>query len=319
MPYGIQEVIKVKGKRKPERAFSIFILILAAAVFFPGRSFALLQMKLQPLMSVYATGNGGLDAPEGVACSSNLHEIVITDAGHSRLLKYNFENDKLNGVKEIKLPQVTYPLRVQLDSKGEIFVLDGKTRKIARLGPEGTFEGYIEPTGLPEPAAFVPKSFKIGPDGDIYILDIMGERVIVLGPDGKFIRQVPFPQDAGFMCDLAVDPTGRIILSDGPRAVLYAAAADAKAFTPLTGSLHEYIDFPANITTDQNGIIYVDDLNGGSVILIGKDGSFQGRRLGLGWNEGLLYFPEQICLDGDGHLLIADRENNRVQIFKIIH
>lgn len=307
----------MKGKLKPARAF-LTLVFLTLLVFFPGRSFALMRIKLQPLTPVYAAHNGGLLAPEGVAVSAKFHEIVISDAGHARLLKYTFADDKATGCTEIKLPQVPYPLKVQVNSKGEIFVLDGRQRKIARLAPAGTFEGYVEPAGMPDPDNFVPKSFRIGPNDDIYVLDIMGARVVVLGPDGKFIRQIPFPDGTGFMTDLAVDESGRIIVSDGPKAVLYAAQANAASFTPLTGSLHEYIDFPANITTDSNGIVYVSDQNGGSIILIGKDGSFQGRRLGLGWNKGLLYFPGQICLDGDGHLLIADRENNRIQIFKIV-
>jgi len=60
------------------------------------------------------------------------------------------------------------------------------------------------------------------------------------------------------------------------------------------------------------------DQNGGGVVVLGQDGSYRGRQLGMGWKEGLLYYPSQMCVSGGEIAVIADRENSRVQVFKLV-
>jgi hypothetical protein len=122
----------------------------------------------------------------------------------------------------------------------------------------------------------------------------------------------------GFVSDLAVDFKGAIFLIDSVRALVSVAAKDAKEFSPLTRNLREHLSFPTSITTDSRGILYVVDQNGGGVVIIGQDGSFLGRQLAMGWNEGLLYYPSQMCLNERGEMFIADRGNSRVQVFAIV-
>ena len=71
------------------------------------------------------------------------------------------------------------------------------------------------------------------------------------------------------------------------------------------------------ITMDSRGELLVVDQNGGGIIVIGQDGSFQGRQLSMGWSEGLLYYPAQMCLGPKGLVFIADRGNSRVQAFAV--
>jgi len=76
------------------------------------------------------------------------------------------------------------------------------------------------------------------------------------------------------------------------------------------------MSFPTGITVDGKGLIYVVDQNGGSIVIFRQDGSFQGRRLAMGWREGLLYYPTQMCVNNDGDAFIADRNNNRIPVFR---
>ena len=48
---------------------------------------------------------------------------------------------------------------------------------------------------------------------------------------------------------------------------------------------------------------------------LGADGSFQGRQLAIGWSDGFVYYPAQLCMNASGEAYLADRGNNRVQIF----
>jgi hypothetical protein len=258
--------------------------------------------------------NGMLRTPAGVACGDK--SLIVADTGNGRLLRYTLQEEGLKGGTEIKVDQLVYPVRVQIDSKEGILVLDGKLRRIARLSPEGAFLGYLEPQGVPAPALAV-KSFKLDSHDNIYLLDVFGERVVVLDPAGKFLRQLPLPQNKGFISDLAVNAIGDILLVDSINARVFTAAGDAAAFTPLTESMHDYMKFPLFVTTDGKGNIYLVDQNGGAIVTLKGDGTFQGRQLDLGWKQGLLYYPEQICLTKNDELVIADRNNSRVQLFKV--
>jgi len=298
--------------------YSSLIVLVITLLFFPIQSFSAEAIKFRYVQSVYFDDKGGgLKQPEGVACDEK-SLLVVGDTGNDRLLRYTFQERGLKAGIEIKIPQLTNPIRVQINSKGEIFALDGKKRRIIRLSPEGTFKGYVDAEGVPSLTTFVPRSFKIDTNNNIYILDIFSGRVLVLNSEGKYQRQIQFPQKYGFFSDLAVDSKGNILLIDCVKAMGFSAPKDSNSFSPLTKSLREYLNFPTSITTDSRGTTYIVDENGGGIVILGIDGSYLGRQLSMGWNEGLLYYPSQMCINEKGEAFIADRSNNRVQIFSLI-
>jgi hypothetical protein len=302
----------------PSFHYSILIILAIGVLLLPLNSFSAETLKFKHVQSIYLDEKGGnIKQPEGVACSER-SILVVGDTGNDRLLQFSYENRNLKAGGEIKIPQLSNPIRVQLNSKGEVFALDGMKRRILRLAPGGEFKDYLEPGGMPPPSVFVPRSFKIDTNDLIYILDIFGGRVIVLNPDGKFQKQIPFPPNYGFFSDLAVDSRGNILLVDSIKAMIFLAARGSNSFSPLTKSLRENLDFPTSITTDKKGTIYVVDEDGSGIVILGQDGSFLGRQLSMGWNEGLLYHPSQICLNEKGEVFIADRGNSRVQVFTLV-
>jgi DNA-binding beta-propeller fold protein YncE len=271
------------------------------------------------LLSIYSDDKElALKSPEGVACNDK-SELVVADTGNGRLLKYKFQGGNLSGGTEIKSPQTSYPIRVQLDSKGQILVLDEKLQRIATLAPNGAFVSYLEPQGIPAPQKIVPRSFKLDGKDNIYLIDIAGQRVLALDAAGKYLRQLPFPKDRRFFADLTVNGNGDVFLLDPVDPAVFVAAKGSATFAPLTKNLKEYVDFPTYIASDAaTGSLYLVDEHGQAVVSLGQDGSFLARRLVMGWKEGQLNYPQQICPTGN-LLFIADRDNSRVQIFEISH
>lgn len=289
-------------------------VLIMMLLLLPVRSFAAETLKLvQPILT--DDKDGMMKNPQGIVCAGD-GSFIVADSANGRLLTYTFKDDIVKGGKEIKVPQMSYPLRLQMNSKDEIFVFDGKLRRILRLSPQGAFLGYLDIQGLPAGPSPVIRSFKIDDHDAIYVLDIFGERVIVLDPAGKYQKQIAFPPDHGFISDLAVGTGGTIYLIDSTRTMVDVAAKDAAAFTPLTKSLKGDMDFPTYITTDSKGTIYVVDQDGGGIVVLGQDGSYRTRMLSMGWKGGLVRYPGQICLNGKGNFFVADRDNNRVQIFE---
>jgi len=310
---GIAHSVRIKAWK-----VAAFIVLIVAILPFPIKTFSAETVKFRHLQSIYFDEKqGGLKQPEGVACSEK-GLLIVGDTGNDRLLRYSYSDRSLKAGAEIKVQQLSNPIRLQMNSKGEIFALDGKKRRIIRLNPDGTFKGYVDAEGVPSPSTFVPRSFKIDRNNNIYVLDIFSARVLVLNSEGKYQKQIPFPKDYGFFSDLAVDSKGTLLLIDCVKAMVFSAAKDSNSFSPLTKDLREYLNFPTSITTDNRGTVYIVDQNGSGIVILGQDGSFQGRQLNMGWNEGLLYFPSQMCINDNGEVFIADRDNSRVQIFSLV-
>jgi len=289
--------------------------LLIAVFFFPLQSFAEEVIRFQQLLTIYADdAEKSLLRPEGLDCTSA--SLIVADTGNNRLLKFALADGTPKGASEIKVPELTQPIRVQVNSKGEILVLDGKKRRIVRLNPAGQFIGYLDPKGLPSGPDIVLRSFKLDRQDNIYILDVFSGRVLILNPEGEYQKEISFPEEYGFFSDLAVAPGGGIFLIDSVESRVFSAPEGSKSFSPITGRVKDIMSFPTGITVDGKGLIYVVDQNGGSMVIFRQDGSFQGRRLAMGWREGLLYYPTQMCVNNDGDAFIADRNNNRIPVFR---
>ena len=136
---------------------------------------------------------------------------------------------------------------------------------------------------------------------------------------GKYVRQLELPEGPVFFSDLAVDPGGAVFLLESVAPMVYKAGKDAKTFSPFTPKLDEYMNFPTSIVMDKRGIMYLADTNGSGVVVIGQDGTFRGRPVVFGWNDGLVRYPSQLSVTEAGYLFIADKENSRVQIFTVLN
>ena len=289
-------------------------IMMITVLLLPVAAFGAETLRLRSVGSISSDVAGlGVLEPEGVGCGKLA--VVVADTGHGRLQQYTLAEGTIKPGAEIKAQQMAYPQRVRLNSKGDIFVLDGKQHRILRLTATGEFKGYVEPAGLPGPAtSWIPKSFAIDPNDNLYVLDVSASRVVVLGAEGKFQKQIKYTQQEGFFSDVAVDARGTLFLLDSVTASLYSAEQGAEAFSLLTAGLKEYADFPTALAVDRKRI-YVVDQNGGRIAVLGRDGTFQGHKLRMGWKEGELRYPSDICLDDAGNLFLADRGNNRVQVF----
>lgn len=272
--------------------------------------------RFRHVVSLYADAKeAGFKRPEGVACGDT-GRVVIADTGNSRLVSFEFTSGAPAGWREIRVPQLVSPTRVQIGATGEIYALDGTQRRIVRFGPEGEFRGALTPDGVPPPATIVVKSFKVDASGTVYVLDVFSARVLVLDSSGKFMRAMALPAAAAFVTDVAVDSAGRILALDSIGRRLYAAAEDAEAFTPLGGDLRDaLITLPTDLAVSR-GLVFVSE-SGGAIASLGQDGTFLARHLTQGWQEGALNHPAQACVTDADEMFVADRDNSRVQVFAL--
>jgi sugar lactone lactonase YvrE len=274
-------------------------------------------LKLRPTATLYADEKGvSLSVPQGVGCGGGT-TFVVADSGRGRVLRFEVSGALAQTKGEVALPELPYPIRADVDAKGSIIVLDGKSRRIGRVGSDGTFAGWVDVPAAQGSGAAVLRSFALDTTGRIFALDIAGWRVAVIGPGGALERSIGIPQDAGFPTDLTVDSHGTVFVVDGRRCMVYAARKDDKDLSAFSKSLAEDLDYPSAIATDGAGHFFVADENGGGIVILGPDGSFRGRQSAYGWKDGYLRYPSGLCTNGRGILVVADRENQRVQVFSV--
>jgi len=291
------------------------VLFAAMSLEIGAGSHAAEAVKFKLMAPIYVDGKGaGIKQPEGVSCRGK--SLLVADTGNGRILRYTMTGDTWTPGAEIVLPQLPYPVRVEANSKGEIFALDGRLRRIARVTPTGEFQGYVDLAGEAK-GSVVPKNFRIDGDAHLQVLAVYSARVLVVDATGKIHREIPFPKGYGFFSDLALDAKGNLFLVDSVQRRVYSAMKNSSGIAPLTESLKEEAYFPVSIAADNRGNIYLVDQNGSGLVILGPDGSFRGRRLSMGWKDGFLRYPTQICITENGSAFIADRGNNRIDGFLI--
>lgn len=254
-----------------------------------------------------------LKQPEGVACDDQ-GRVVIADTGNGRLMSLTFKNRRVASAAEVRLPQIGIPAAVQLDPKGNTLVLDRKARKVGRVDVAGQFQGWLEPKGAPGPV--IPGALKVDGGGAIYLLDLTSVKVLVTDPDGNVTRQLDLPRGGAVFTDLAVDPAGNVYALDAVGSTIWVADKAATAFKQLVQGMKDVVQFPTWLAVSR-GRLFVTDQNGHGLAVFGIDGSYQGRLLGLGWTDGLVYYPAQLCISEAEGLFLADRYNSRVQVFSM--
>jgi sugar lactone lactonase YvrE len=279
----------------------------------PGRGEESFRLTLDSVVNAGAKGVK-LQRPEGVACRAET--VVIADTGNGRLLHFVMKRGELTDGTEMVVPEVTRPVQVHFSGQGEILVLDGRSRRVVRLDAAGKLLGVVQPQGVPG-ATLMVRAFTLDAEDNVYLLDLFGPRVIVTNLAGVFQREIPLPEQGRAFSDVAIDQRGTVFVLDSVAAVIYAAAKGEQEFAPLSSDLRKFVTFPASLIADDGGDLLVADRNGSGIVMVGRDGAYRGRQLSMGWKDGQLYYPGQLCLTDNDEVFIADRDNNRVQIFRM--
>jgi DNA-binding beta-propeller fold protein YncE len=142
----------------------------------------------------------------------------------------------------------------------------------------------------------------IGPDGSIYCADDGNHTVRKFNPDGKTLLTLGEkgqPSDTGYTM---VSPDGK------PLHIMEAIKTTKKGGPPFNS--------PTDVAISQTGEIYVSDGYGNArVHKFSPDG-----KLLLSWGEpgnghSQFVVPHAIAIDKRGRILVADRHNNRIQVF----
>jgi len=144
-------------------------------------------------------------------------------------------------------------------------------------------------------------------------LDKFSPQIRQFGVEGKENGQLSFPNS------VVTDSKGNLYVSDGNNARVSAWTADLQYRTFFGfGSAQSALNLPRGMWMDAKNHLHVVDAVGAVVRVYdvsNPEPVFLYDFGVLGTAEGQLNFPNDICIDANGGLYIADRENNRIDIW----
>jgi DNA-binding beta-propeller fold protein YncE len=232
--------------------------------------------------------------------------------------------------------QMQLPEGLEIDPDGSSYVADFLNDRIDVFSSTGTFlrafgkgvnpaggdvcttecQGGSEDEELKQSAGamYKPQDVALGPEGNLFVLDFGNNRVDVFTTAGAFAR--------AFGADVEAGPgTGGVC----------TAACERGAPTPEAGGM----DGPSGLAVDGAGKVYVADSGNNRVDVFSTAGTFLyafGQNVNAGTGSpglcttecqageesgeaGAMSFPYGLTVAADGHLLVTELNNSRVDAF----
>ena len=307
-----------------------------------------IQAGIEPIMALYGPGSGskplfdkpmaatwGSDGRIYVADSKN-NRIVVFDAGgryRSTFGTFGVAKPPAGTKVTWKPGQLNYPIGVATDTNGDVYVADFNNDSISVFDAKGTFlrrfPDPYRPTGLGSSGAGntgIAVTAVAVSGGKVYATDAY--QVFVFDTQGKLLKQFgrpgSGPGDLDHPNGIAVDSKGRMYVTDSNHGRVTAFSPDGAVLwtvgsptTSLTAVSSNPFVLPRGIAVLSDGSILVADPLAHKLVKLSSSGKFLADYGDRGEEPGQLNFPNGIAARG-GLILIADKENNRVQAVKLV-
>lgn len=216
---------------------------------------------------------------------------------------------------EEKVDALYKPYGVAVDKEGKmyvsdigrVFVFDLKNKSYAFIGTEPGTGKLIMPIGVATSA-----------DGRVFVADTAQERVFVYTKN-KFSGAIGHTGDFESPSGVAIDEKrGLVYVVDSKKHMVSVYSLnDYKKIRTIgkRGTESGEFNFPANITLDSEGKLYVVDTFNVRVQVFDANGNFVKSIGKLGDGPGFLARPKGVAVDSEGHIYVVDAAFQNFQIF----
>jgi sugar lactone lactonase YvrE len=137
-------------------------------------------------------GRGHLTRPTGIAVDPKHDRLYVTDTGEHRLAVFDGQGAFLRylGQRGTGEGEYNFPLDVEVDGDGNIFVLDALNARVQVLDPEGRFLRSFGERGTASGSFQIPKGIAVGPSGQVYVTDSMANHFVIFDREGNYLLSV---------------------------------------------------------------------------------------------------------------------------------
>lgn len=282
-------------------------------------------------------GNGNYQFKNlsGVAVD-NQGMIYVTDAGNQRVQIYDADKQYVatlgSGQVGVGNNQFNAPGIVDIDDEGKIYVVDRLNYRVQVFGKNYQYLatiGTTEVSGIENNQFSFPTSVAVSAEGMIYVSDERNHRIQVFNPNFEYVATMGTPGEYGAAdnqfrvpTSVTTDRNGSIYVTDMGNNRIQKFDKN-RNYVASIANHYDYrfpsMGLPFQMTVnDQDKLFVMDskrvhifDQNFVQLASLGTDGSGDG--------NDQFFEPQNVYIDHQQKLYIADRLNHRIQIFDANH
>lgn len=170
-----------------------------------------LEGKIQKRIGGFGWGEGQFDYPSSI--TSTAIDIYVADFNNNRIQRFDHNLNFISALNSSDLIHFEYPNSIALSTKGDLYILDFKNKKVLKINGfnklERTFGNY-------ESGKIIlsdPRRIKLDQLQRIYILD--KEQILIYDEFGSLVRSIPIPDKIKeSVIDIQVDQNNIYFLTE---------------------------------------------------------------------------------------------------------
>lgn len=258
---------------------------------------------------------GGLLRPMAVV-ESAAGDVYVADTGHAVVQVFDHAGQFLRTVGRpaaTRPPgdgELVYPVGLAVDDQNRLYVADVQAGRIVVFSPAGEFAGTLGEGQVGSPAGLVYHA------GRLFVNDLSAQQVVVLDQDRVLARYGgPAGDRLAYANYSAISPGGQLAVADSNnnRVVIFSSAGAVSATLRMAGG--EALLMPRGIAYDARGRLHVVSTFRHQVLVFDPSLALTASYGERGEGAGQLNFPNGLWIGGE-RAYVADRENNRVQVWQ---
>lgn len=268
----------------------------------------------------------GSQAPLGVAVSPDGQRIYAAESGGEHHVKVFDRSGRLIG--DLTPPGTAslgrQPVYIAIERSGKVFVSDRSRHTIDVFGPDNKYLGT-----LPSPfegQSWSPIGLSFDAANNLWVTDLTDglHRVLIMDTDGKvkaqFGKQGEGRGEFNYPNKVVANGRGQLFVSNSNNSrldILNAQGAYVGSFG--SGSGTGSVGIPRGMAIDDADRLYVVDAVSHQVVVYNTAVSPVPLYLftfgDQGQGDGFFLFPNDIAWDPSGRLYVADKGNDRIQVW----
>jgi RHS repeat-associated protein len=243
----------------------------------------------------------------------------MVDTGSDQVLEFSAAGKLLAhfGSEGTGNVQFKEPRGIAIDSEGHIWVADTGNNRIQEVSNKGLFIKAIGKEGSENGEFKKPVAVGINSAGDVWVADNGNSRIQEFTATGTYVTQT----FVGKVETLALDSKGDVWLTEGNYVSEYSPAGKSMGWFGGTGSENGKFIEPSGVAVTGENVYVVDRGNARvqKFKYAEKEGKMTAEYLAqvgkVGNGNSQLKEPQDVGIDKEGHIWVADAGNNRLQEF----
>src|SRR3989338_5586094 len=217
--------------------------------------------------------------------------------------------------------QFSAPTGIDIDSSGNIYVVEFSNNRVQKFTSSGTFLTKWGSFGSGDGQFNSPLGMAVDSSGNVFVADNVNKRIQKFNSSGTFLTKWgSFGNDDGQFNSpvrVAVDSSGNVYVVDSGNHRIQKFTNTGTFITKWGsgGTGDGQFNTASGIAVDSSGNVYVSDTAFNRIQKFTSSGTFLTKWGSFGSDDGQFNFPNRVAINSVGNIYVSDAGNGRIQVF----